>query len=124
MLKTTDAGVGDKEISDLVKQAVIEVNDPYVLAAQALLDDKLQPIQSETYDQLVALAKTAPVGADYDFSMIKAKLDNGRAKPADAKKDAAATDATADAARRLRPASRRGCGEAWHEQHAVAIRSS
>jgi len=95
LLKKEDPGKADEQITAMIGEALIEINDPYILAAQALMDDKLQPPTSVSYDQLVALCKTLPVGAGYDYSMIQAKLDNGKPKP---KKDTAAADKPADAA--------------------------
>jgi parvulin-like peptidyl-prolyl isomerase len=96
LLKNEDSGAADTEINDMIKAATIEINDPVVLAAQALMDDKLQPPASMTFDELVKIAQTAAVGEGYDFALIQAKLDNGQPE-ATAKSDSA-TDGTDAAA--------------------------
>lgn len=84
MLKTTDDGAGEKKLEELVKDAKIEINDPFMLAFQALTGDKLQPTATMDYDALVAIAQTAAVGKDYDFALIKRKLNKKNTPNADA----------------------------------------
>lgn len=99
LLKTTDEGAADKIEKELVDKAVVEVNDPLMLAYQALIGEKLQPPASMTYDQLVTIAKNSNYGKDYDFSLIKTKLDKGRpagtANPEAAKSDGSTPAGTA-----------------------------
>jgi hypothetical protein len=105
LLKTTDEGAADTMVKDLIDKAVVEVNDPLMLAYQALIGDKLQPPASMNYDQLVQIAKNSDVDPGYDFTLIKTKLDKGRpagaapAPAADATKAAAPATPAADAAK-------------------------
>jgi hypothetical protein len=93
--KTDEAGMQQKE-DDLYKAAVVEYNNPYVLAYQALYDEKLQPPTALDYDGLVNIAKKSAAAANYNFDRIKGKLERG--KPQAAKEETpAAADSTADA---------------------------
>lgn len=78
LLKTSDPGGVDQELKELVDRAQIEINDPIVLAFQALNEGKLQPLSSMGYDELVGIASTAATGEDYDFGLIEAALSKGR----------------------------------------------
>lgn len=74
LLKITDEGAGDAKLNELIEQAVVEINDPFMLAFQALSGDKLQPVKSITYDTLVQIAKNSLAAEGYDYTLIKAKL--------------------------------------------------
>jgi parvulin-like peptidyl-prolyl isomerase len=109
LLKVTDEGAGETKLEELIKQATVEINDPFMLAFQALTGDKLQPVKSLTYDALVQIAKNSLAAEGYDYELIKTKLPSApvadkvasSAEIADkaiemAKSDTAAADATAE----------------------------
>jgi len=75
ILKTSKSGAVDEELEKLVKAAQVQYNDPYLLAFQALTDNKLQPPADMGYDELVKIAQNAAVGEGYDFGLIQAALD-------------------------------------------------
>ncbi|MBN2082693.1 SurA N-terminal domain-containing protein [bacterium] len=96
ILKTSEPGAVDGELEELVKTADVEYNDPYLLAYQALTDNKLQPPADMGYDKLVAIAQNAAVGEDYDFGLIQEALDEAArelGKPVAATEDTAVTEA-------------------------------
>lgn len=74
-LRIDDPGAANRELDELMLQAHVEVNDPYILAYQALMLDHIQPPASMGFEQLVNTAKTAQVGEEYDFQLIQLKLD-------------------------------------------------
>jgi hypothetical protein len=96
-LHTTDTEAYSKKVGDLQESAEVQINNPYVLAYQALRDTKLQPLAQVDFAALQKIAELAPAGEGYDFSLIEKKLKAGRAKPKSATEDAAA-DAEAEAA--------------------------
>jgi parvulin-like peptidyl-prolyl isomerase len=77
-LRIDDPGAAERDLAKLGDQAEVEINDPYVLAYQALYDSKLQPTGSMGLEQLTNIAQSAAPGEDYDFELIRAKLDKGR----------------------------------------------
>jgi len=77
LLKTTNPGAVDTQLEELINQARVEINDPYVLAFQSLNEDKLQPVSGFDYDKLVGIAQTAAVGENYDFGLIRRALERG-----------------------------------------------
>lgn len=89
MLKTSVPGAVDEKLKDEVDKAQVQINEPYVLAFQALTQGKLQPVSGFDYDKLVSIAKTAVVGEDYDFSLIQDALDKGGFKAAPAAEEEA-----------------------------------
>jgi hypothetical protein len=86
-ISNTDPEAVTKKVEELNKAAQVEINNPYVLAYQALYDDKLQPPSTVDYDQLVTIAKKSAATDAYDFSPIKAKLAKGNVAPAAGKTD-------------------------------------
>jgi parvulin-like peptidyl-prolyl isomerase len=80
LLKTTNPGAVDTKLEELINQAHVAINDPYVLAFQSLNEDKLQPISGFDYDKLVGIAQTATVGEDYDFGLIERALERGHSE--------------------------------------------
>jgi len=101
-----------KRMQDLNDAAHIEVYNPYLLAYQALKDYKLQPPANMGKDQLITIAKLAPVAENYDYSDIDKKLAAGSKaassaadkKPAaDAKGPKAAADSKLPEARDTTP---------------------
>jgi parvulin-like peptidyl-prolyl isomerase len=94
MLKKTDPEGLQKKIEDMVAAAKVEINNPYALAFQALYDEKIQPPAAMDYNWLVDQAKTKTAAtADYDFSLVQAKLDRGKPQAgADSKAEAGAAD--------------------------------
>jgi len=75
MLKTSKPGAVNEEITKLVEKADIQINNPYILAYQALYNGKLQPPHSVDLAQLTTFAELAPVGEGYDFGLIQEYLD-------------------------------------------------
>ena len=75
MLKTSTPGAVNEKISELVERADVEINNPYILAYQALYNDKLQPPHAFGMDKLQQIAELAPVGEGYDFGLIQEYLD-------------------------------------------------
>ncbi len=110
LLKTTDEGAGDTKLNELIENANVEINDPFMLAFQALTGDKLQPVKSLSYDALVQIAKNSLAAEGYDYTLIKAKLapapaesgvgttDEIAAKAVEMAQDKYAPDAAADTA--------------------------
>jgi len=74
-LRIDDPGAANRELDKLMQEAHVEVNDPFILAYQALMLDHIQPPAIMDYEQLVNIAKTAHVGEEYDFLLIQQKLD-------------------------------------------------
>jgi parvulin-like peptidyl-prolyl isomerase len=74
-LRIDNPGAANNELDKLMQEAHVEVNDPYILAYQALMLDHIQPPASMGFEQLVNTAKTAQVGEEYDFLLIQQKLD-------------------------------------------------
>jgi hypothetical protein len=68
------------QITDLVSTARIEINNPYVLAYQALFEDKLQPMGGIGYDQLLAVAQKSHAAEGYNYELIRGKLERGKPK--------------------------------------------
>ncbi|MEZ5336621.1 MAG: peptidylprolyl isomerase [bacterium] len=86
-----------EQIADMVDNARVEINVPYVLAYQALLDDRLYTPADVSFEDLKAIAGTAAVGANFDFEVLRPKWDNrladNREDPeAAAEEDGAAAD--------------------------------
>ncbi|GEM_PF-2413389 len=78
LLKTSVPGGVDEALTKLVEAAQVEINDPIIMAYQALSEGKLQPPTSMGYDELVGVASVAAIGEDYDFGLIEAALNKGR----------------------------------------------
>ncbi|MDQ3024494.1 MAG: peptidylprolyl isomerase [bacterium] len=79
-LHTTDAQKSGERIEKMMEAADIQVNHPYVLAYQALRDFQIQPVDALTREQLITIARLTPIGEDYDFSVLDAKLEAGKPK--------------------------------------------
>jgi parvulin-like peptidyl-prolyl isomerase len=110
LLRTTDEGAADKAVGELAKAAKVEINDPYLLAYQALIGDKLQPPAGIDYDALVKIAKNSLAAPDYDFSVIKTKL--AQAKPEEPPASSAAPGApAADAGAASKSAEAKGAAD-------------
>ena len=97
-LSNEDLGAADVQVNELFEKAVIEINDPYVLAYQALFDQKLQPVATLSFEELTEIARQAPVAEGYKFELIEAKLENGKPKEAGAADEADAETAADGAA--------------------------
>ncbi|MCB1220716.1 MAG: peptidylprolyl isomerase [Planctomycetales bacterium] len=99
-LNNSDPTAAYEQIADLVSAAKVEINIPYVLAYQALQDDRLYTASDVTFDDLKQIAGNAAVGGNYDFSIMQPKWDN-RIPSADdavaAEEDAAAADSAMEA---------------------------
>jgi hypothetical protein len=95
-LNKTDPTKAYEQIAELTNAAIVEVNVPYALAYQALADDRLYTSADVTFDDLVAIAKTAGTGENYDFNIIKPKWENRIPKAPEAE-EAPVEDASAGA---------------------------
>lgn len=87
-LNKTDPTKVYEQIADLTGAAVVEVNVPYALAFQALADDRLYTSADVTFDDLVAIAKTAGTGENYDFEIMRPKWENRLPKAPEAEEAA------------------------------------
>jgi parvulin-like peptidyl-prolyl isomerase len=113
VLKTNEPGSADKQLAEEMKVCKVEINNPYILAYQAVYGDRIQPPAGFDFEKLKKITQMADPGADYDFSLIEAKIKKGlpeQPKAEAAKPEAnAATPATegaakADAAVEAKPA--------------------
>lgn len=80
MLKTTVPGAVEEKLQELIDDAQVRINEPYVLAFQALNENKLQPVDDFGYDKLVSVAQTAAIGEDYQFGLVREALERGGAE--------------------------------------------
>ena len=95
-LNKTDPTKVYEQIADMVDNASVEINVPYVLAYQALQDDRLYTPADVSFEDLKAIAGTAAVGANFDFEVLRPKWDNRLAENRE-DPDAAADEDTAAA---------------------------
>jgi hypothetical protein len=95
-LHITDLEQSSKRVQEMLDAARVEVNHPYVLVYQALRDYRIQAGDALSREQLIKIAELAPVGAEYDWSVLDTKLAAGR--PAGATTTAEDTAAEADEA--------------------------
>jgi hypothetical protein len=91
-LHTTDTGKVAEQFEEWISTAEVEVNNPYVLAYQALKDSKLQPPAGMDAAKLETIARNAAVGEGYDFSLIQQKLDADKKRLEEAKAEATQND--------------------------------
>ena len=78
MLKTSAPGEVNKRIQELVDQADVQMNNPYLLAYQAMYEDKLQPPAGWGLAELQTIAELSTVGEGYDFGLIQERPRPGR----------------------------------------------
>jgi hypothetical protein len=78
LIRKTKPGAAQERIAELVRQASVQINNPYILAYQALYADRLQPPQGMGFAELKTLAENSAAGEGYDYSLIQVKLDKGK----------------------------------------------
>ena len=94
-LNKTDPSKAYEEIANLTKSATVEINVPYALAFQALYDDRLYTADEVSFDDLVAIAKTAGTGENYDFEIMRPKWEGRLPEPV-VEEEAAAEEAAVE----------------------------
>ncbi len=97
-LNKTDPAAAYEKIGNLVSEAKVEINLPYVLAYQALMDDRLYTAADVSFEDLKLVASNAHVGENFDFEIMRPKWDNRLPKPAADEEAEAGTEDAADSA--------------------------
>lgn len=78
LIRKTEPGAAQEKLSELVQQAHVQINNPYILAFQALRVDRLNPPEGMGIAELKTLAENSAAGEGYDYSLIQVKLDKGK----------------------------------------------
>ena len=91
-LNTSIPNVAYDELQEHLLSAKVEINEPFVLAHQALMGEKLQPPAGVGFEELKKLAQNSAAGEGYDFELINKKLKAGKPEAADEATDPAAME--------------------------------
>ncbi len=92
VIKTTEVGAAEQQIADEMQSAKVEVNNPIILAYQAIYADRIQPPAGFEQEQLEKIAQNSALGEGFDYSLLALKLKNGLPQEPAAAEDQSAAE--------------------------------